>query len=200
MFLVNKYTKYYYDIINHAKNRIIDGYKEEHHIIPKSLGGNNAVDNLVFLTAKEHHTVHHLLTKMVTGNKKFKMINAYWMMTISGRFKLNNIQYEQARKNHSVLVKEKWNNPNSSYNTEDYRTKIKNICIKNNSNPESLQKKFEKRAKNYIFINPEGEIFEVKGLSKFCRENGLSAGNMSSVANGKSKQSNGWKCQYARNK
>ena len=45
-FLKNKYTKWYYSIINNAQNREINDYTESHHIIPKSLGGNNSIENL----------------------------------------------------------------------------------------------------------------------------------------------------------
>ena len=36
-------------------------YYEKHHIIPKSYGGNNSVDNLVYLTGREHFVAHMLL-------------------------------------------------------------------------------------------------------------------------------------------
>ena len=52
IFIENKYTRYYYSIIDRAKNRSITGYTENHHIIPKSLGGTNQKHNLVKLTAK----------------------------------------------------------------------------------------------------------------------------------------------------
>ena len=62
MYLQNKYSCYYYSIINKAKSRAtskreakkILGYVEKHHIIPKVLGGTNDEDNIVFLTAREH--------------------------------------------------------------------------------------------------------------------------------------------------
>ena len=38
-------------------------YYEKHHIFPKWLGGSNAADNLVLLTAKEHFIAHLLLWK-----------------------------------------------------------------------------------------------------------------------------------------
>lgn len=53
-FLKNKYTKWYFNIVSVAQNRDISGYTEEHHIIPKSLGGNNKKENLVNLTGREH--------------------------------------------------------------------------------------------------------------------------------------------------
>ena len=65
MYLQNKYTHCYYNIVNRAKARSTVGYFERHHIIPKSLGGTNDVDNLVNLTAREHFICHWLLTKML---------------------------------------------------------------------------------------------------------------------------------------
>jgi ribosomal protein L37AE/L43A len=80
MFIENKYTTCYHNIINRAIIRPVTGYTESHHIIPKSLGGSNELDNLVNLTAHEHFVCHLLLTKMVSGSKKFKMIKAAMMM------------------------------------------------------------------------------------------------------------------------
>ena len=64
MFTLNKYTKWYYAIVDRAKIRINDGYTENHHIIPKSLCGSNTKDNKVDLNAREHFICHLLLTKM----------------------------------------------------------------------------------------------------------------------------------------
>jgi hypothetical protein len=81
LFLANKYTIWYYSIINKAKDRTIDGYKEKHHIIPKTLGGKNNKDNIVLLTAREHFICHLLLTKMLTGQDKQKMVYALHMLS-----------------------------------------------------------------------------------------------------------------------
>ena len=35
------YTKIYNDLIERAKTRKLDGYKEVHHIIPRCMGGGN---------------------------------------------------------------------------------------------------------------------------------------------------------------
>lgn len=67
MYLQNKYTRWYYNIVNAAQNRSINGYVEKHHIIPKSLGGSNKKINIVSLTAREHFICHWLLTKMTHG-------------------------------------------------------------------------------------------------------------------------------------
>ena len=82
LFLTNKYTKWYFAIVNNAKLRLSEGYQEKHHIIPKSLGGDNSKENLVNLTAREHFICHWLLTKMVTGINRHKMLTAvHRMMT-----------------------------------------------------------------------------------------------------------------------
>lgn len=77
MFIDNKYTKWYYNIVATAKINSKIGYVEKHHIIPKSLGGKHNKENLVLLSAREHYVCHKLLTKMVTDNAKYKMLEAF---------------------------------------------------------------------------------------------------------------------------
>lgn len=77
-YLDNKYSKCYFSIIERAKSRQLECYVEKHHIIPKSLGGNNTKENIVCLTAREHFICHWLLTKMVEdGKQKWKMLYAF---------------------------------------------------------------------------------------------------------------------------
>jgi len=83
MYLQNKYTKYYNNIIERAKSRVLpkEIYFEKHHIIPRSMGGSNLATNLVKLTAKEHRFVHLLLPKMTIDPAHTKsMWYALWMM------------------------------------------------------------------------------------------------------------------------
>ncbi len=62
------YQKIYTSIIVKAKMRNkIDGYKEVHHIIPKSLGGGDERSNLVELTAREHFVAHMCLALIHGG-------------------------------------------------------------------------------------------------------------------------------------
>lgn len=85
-FLDNKYTKCYYAIIYHAKDRNDNiGYTEKHHIIPKCLGGDDRKDNLVVVTAREHFICHRLLPKMTTGRDKHKMLSAIFRMMHSNQ-------------------------------------------------------------------------------------------------------------------
>ena len=80
MFLNNKYSTWYYNIINKSKNRLLNGYKERHHIIPKCMGGKDTKDNIAILTAREHFIVHLLLCKFTTGQEKMKMLYAFHAM------------------------------------------------------------------------------------------------------------------------
>ena len=80
MFINNKYKIWYDSIIQKAKNRILNCYKEKHHILPKCLGGKDNQENLVELTAREHFIVHMLLCKFTKGEAKHKMIFAFQPM------------------------------------------------------------------------------------------------------------------------
>ena len=102
-FLENKYTKWYYLIVNSALTRNNAGYSERHHIIPKSLGGSNEQSNIVTLSAREHFVCHRLLTKMVSGINKRKMSYAVWLLcnaknsTQQKRHIPNSFVYQQCR-------------------------------------------------------------------------------------------------------
>ena len=54
---------------------------EIHHIVPRSLGGDNTQTNTVGLTAKEHWLAHRLLHKIHTGTAKHKMASALIRMS-----------------------------------------------------------------------------------------------------------------------
>jgi hypothetical protein len=82
MYLQNKYRSCYYALIERAKSRSVQpSIVEKHHIIPKSLGGNNSKENLVSLTPKEHYVCHLLLTKMCEGDARRKMVYAFWALS-----------------------------------------------------------------------------------------------------------------------
>jgi hypothetical protein len=81
MFIDNKYTRCYNNLVRKCQEREVpSGYTEKHHIIPKSLGGNDTKENLVRLTPKEHFICHLLLPKMVEGPAVYKMVFAFFRM------------------------------------------------------------------------------------------------------------------------
>lgn len=76
----NKYLRYYQQLISsrrllvRSKSDIVK--YERHHILPKSLGGNNTKLNLILLTGREHYIAHLLLVRIVQDEDVYKMINA----------------------------------------------------------------------------------------------------------------------------
>jgi rubrerythrin len=126
MFIENYAHHQYYNIINNAEAicprtmkkkdaMLIRGYIEDHHIIPKSLSGEDKVSNKVWLTAAEHFTCHKLLTEMTTGAENGKMWSALWrMMNKQSQNQDRNyiispeeyaVAREQNAKNHSYRMK-----------------------------------------------------------------------------------------------
>jgi len=109
IFIDNKYSHWYYSIITNAKARVLskEVYTESHHILPKSLGGNNSKDNLARLTAREHYIVHRLLIKMIldpASKRKMQFaLNAFRRSSKNQqRSTLTSKQYEIIRKEVSI--------------------------------------------------------------------------------------------------
>lgn len=105
-FLQNKYKQWYDQIICNAKSR--SSGDESHHVIPKSLGGNNNKENLVLLTHKEHFICHLLLPKFTTGMCRRKMSFALWRMRHNkcGKYNMTSKSIQIAKKEFSKSIKE----------------------------------------------------------------------------------------------
>lgn len=114
----NKYTRWYFRIIESARQSTLKTYREYHHVIPRSLGGSNAKENIVQLTARQHFVCHLLLVKMTSGQARFKMICAAHHMSVchrQERYKITSIAYERLKKLRSDSMKGA-NNPNYGNN------------------------------------------------------------------------------------
>lgn len=71
------YEKIYEAIIERRKLERPEGYVENHHIVPRCLGGKDEDDNVVAITAREHFLCHWLLVKMYTGADKMRLSAAF---------------------------------------------------------------------------------------------------------------------------
>jgi hypothetical protein len=118
-FVESKYSKWYNNLIHKAQLRgPIQGYKETHHIIPRSFGGDNIKSNVVQLTAREHYIAHALLWKMkfegIYGSKMAFAFNTFInKMTTKERgvnhtYTISSRMYETFRKHYSQMLKEKY--------------------------------------------------------------------------------------------
>lgn len=48
------YQKHYNRLINRARFRLLEGYTEKHHIVPKCMHGTDDANNIVILLPEEH--------------------------------------------------------------------------------------------------------------------------------------------------
>ena len=85
------YGKIYSDIMERSKTRRLNGYKERHHIVPRSLEGSNTADNIAVLTAREHYIVHKLLSKLFCSVRAYTF--AFVLMQNRSKSR-NSRQYE----------------------------------------------------------------------------------------------------------
>jgi len=94
------YEKIYQQLIDRALPRTLPGYKERHHIVPKCIGGDNSISNLVYLTAREHFIAHKLLCEIYPTN--IKLHYALWMMinckTSNRTYKISSREYAAVKK------------------------------------------------------------------------------------------------------
>ena len=103
------YQRIYNQIIERAKTRQLDCYKEKHHIIPKCMGGSNDKTNLVELTAREHFLCHRLLCIMYPEDRKLKY--ALVLMNIGKQkykevdYQISSRVYEGLKIEHSLLMR-----------------------------------------------------------------------------------------------
>ena len=105
-------------IIERAQQRVPAGYTENHHIIPKCIGGNNSEENLVRLTAREHFIVHKLLAEIYPNEAG--LMSAVWMMATMKRamgrdYHVGAREYGRLRESNaiymSIATKKRWENP-----------------------------------------------------------------------------------------
>jgi hypothetical protein len=104
------YSKIYDEIVKNRKINEPIGYYEKHHIIPKSLGGDDSSENIVKLTPREHFICHHLLLKMqIKGSQQyFKMLKAFNIMfsepSEKGSRCGNSKLYSHLKKDFSIMM------------------------------------------------------------------------------------------------
>lgn len=103
LFLDNKYTKWYFSIIEESAKQSPEGYFEGHHIIPRCLNGSDKKSNIIKFSARKHFICHWLLTKMVPidSPEYYALYKAFSMMSGCGnnqeRYVIPSIVFEQIR-------------------------------------------------------------------------------------------------------
>lgn len=104
------YEQIYKQLIDRAQTRVLTGYKERHHIIPRCVGGSDDASNLVDLTAREHFIAHKLLCEIYPTIKGIQL--AFWAMVVykskknQRTYKISNREYESIRLSVIDIIRE----------------------------------------------------------------------------------------------
>jgi hypothetical protein len=81
----NRYLKF----IEYALTRPLpEGYSENHHICPRSFGGNNDIDNLIRLTGREYYIAHWILWKAYSCLKTTYAFNMMQLQKLRRNYKV----------------------------------------------------------------------------------------------------------------
>jgi len=98
------YQKIYDTLVKRGQNRLLDGYIEKHHIIPRCLGGTDDDTNLVSLTPEEHYLCHLLLVKIYPNNIRLVKA-AMFMVSANKDQQRNNKVYGWLKRQYSDYMK-----------------------------------------------------------------------------------------------
>lgn len=87
---LNRYIQFINAILTKRPENVKFEYSERHHILPKSMGGTNDKENLIYLSYREHYLAHYMLakafpnhnivfalTKMMDGKERIKNSKLY---------------------------------------------------------------------------------------------------------------------------
>jgi len=147
-FIDNKYKRIYNNLIsNIVENRIFveNVDYENHHILPKSMGGSNDPNNLIKLTLREHFICHQLLTKFTTKKDRKLMVLAF----------------------HTFFVFHKWRKATYNKNSRQYANHKKNLLIilRNTSKPSKDVFIFKNRKTGQTFEGNRQDFIKLSGLT-----------------------------------
>jgi hypothetical protein len=159
------YEKIYNQLIKRAKNRTIEDYTEKHHIIPRCLGGDDNLENLVNLTAREHFLAHWILCNIYPNDLKIKF--AFVMMcnvrnNKQYRYTPSSRSFEHARKCMIEINKELGKRkvgkkyPKLSQSKKGYKFSNESKQKMSNSHknlPQHLRDKINSAKQNMMWIN-----------------------------------------------
>lgn len=126
------YQRIYNEIISKAKDdnriKVLGGvYYENHHILPRCLGGDNSKFNLVLLTAREHFVCHKLLIEIYPNDKN--LIHAIWLMVTNNRVKVSSREFERIKLENAIELSKKYT---GRKNSKEHNEKIRVANLREN--------------------------------------------------------------------
>lgn len=206
------YEKIYSDFIEdrHAKESALissGDYKERHHILPRSLGGSDDADNLIYLTARDHYFAHCCLAK-IYGGKMWSALFAVAAMTkvdkASAYFlrgPMVAIAREKAAAVRSTHMTHLWKTGEFTRNRvygpmpDEVKEKIRQSSLGKRWSKERrlrASRLRQKHCKQYDFVHADtGETFS-GSQSAFSRHTGIDQSLASALTRGRIITAKGW--------
>lgn len=114
------YTAHYLRLMAKAESRVLTGYVERHHVIPKCLEPNN---DTVRLTPEEHFVAHQLLVRIFPGNHKL-IYAAVRMTQGTQNGARNNKMYGWLRRKWMAVMRQPWTAKRRDAQTAEVNEKI----------------------------------------------------------------------------
>lgn len=175
------YKKHYDLLMEKSKNRVIEGYMERHHIIPRCLGGSDDPENITMLTPEEHFLAHQLLVKIYP--KSSPLIKAALLMTTHNTPKrVNNKLFGWLRRRASV-VHSQWleenGHPRGMLGKKHNPDNIDNITV-------GIKKASEEKRVEIYAYNLDGTFYKkYESIITCAADLGTSPSNVKYTADGK---------------
>ena len=113
------YQKHYDLLCERAKNRQLDCYTENHHIIPLCMDGPDVPDNKVALTPEEHYVAHQLLIRMYPDHEGLEWATLAMTTHPNGK-RINNKLYGWIRRRIQKRAKQRTGSKNGSFGKSWY--------------------------------------------------------------------------------
>lgn len=214
---------------NRGRNGCGQEYHEEHHILPKCMGGSNDKDNLIDLFAEEHFIAHKLLAFENQDNEALQ--RAFGTMAhvrrFGRRYTVSAEDYAYVRSQNAKILKHRWENTEYKESMSDMMTKLwqdkdfkekvtsswKNderrkaqseLMKKLNKDPDIIDKKINalhKRCDKAVQqLNDNGDVIaEFVSTTEAHRQTGIQQSCISRCCNHLQKTAGGYRWQFIAN-
>jgi len=182
-----------------------------HHIIPKYMGGTDDPSNLIKLPLWAHAETHKRLFEVygnIEDNIAYRMLSGKTEEVEKLRIELSKRNFQRWLKEKPEEVKE-WKEKNSKNRkgkpsilppehyqrqAEKFRDIPRSQEVRNKISKAKKGKSVPQpnQMKTYEITKPNGEVLIIKGLNKFCEDEGINASNLCAVVKGRLKHHKGY--------
>ena len=163
---MEKYGRWYNNIVSHYSGVNDISMVEKHHIIPRSLGGLDVESNIVSVPPRVHYILHLLLYKMTSGEDRKKMWYAVWNMSNRGQIRTGamyqHIREQATERQREIMPKVPWNKGKKGYKINQRpqkgipkTTSYKPIKFEGVVYP-SVKEAVEKSGRSYYIVSTRG--------------------------------------------